>query len=557
MVPRGSGRRVALVTVVAGLVVVASVLLAYRSPRPTPGPADPASSSLTLDLPGPINACSVLNPSASATTTAILDLVRPSAFLTGPTDILFGEGGAIASAELVSLHPETVVYTVDPKLTWSDGHRFSVRDLVAWWHAARAVPSIADDGYRHIASMVVGKKALSVTAVFSHDFADWNLLFRDVNEAGVTSSCDVGNLTRQPSLGPYDVESASTSRVVLISNPQWTANYNRFHRVIIVTDADLSNHDATYFVRYSPVATRALVDNLVAHPRFQGRFGNSSDIEEMTFSPHDALTANPAMRTALSWLLDRRQILAKLFGTFTFTPAVPTSALFSQGQFDYPPRVKGIRATSRDAALVSANVDCRSCAETILRRSGYQRTGQGWRDASGATLSVIVAVGPSSLDHATAALVEAEWETLGVEASELDAATEVQAASMAAAGTADVALFERPTSTTPWWAGRSWDGPGSTDAYTSGVTPAKVNSLFQLAQSTFNPATADLSWLKIDQLLLHDFWVRPLYTVPSLTVWSQDVANVVPSLSLNGLVDQVSDWGITPATATSTTSTVG
>lgn len=557
MVPHGSGRRVALVTVVAGLVVVASVLLVYRSPRPTPGPADPASSSLTLDVPGPFNACSALSPSATATTRAILDLVRPSAFLTGPTDILFGEGGAIASAELVSLHPETVVYTIDPKLRWSDGRPFAVRDLIDWWHAARAVSSVANDGYRQITSMVVGKMGDSVTATFSRDFADWNLLFRDINQAGAASTCAPSDLSRQPSLGPYLVQSASASKVVLVANPEWTVNYNRFHHVIFVTDADLTNHDASYFVKYAPVATQSLVDNLVAHPKFQGRFGNSSEIEELTFSPHDSLTASTRMRTILSWLLDRHVILAKLFGTFTFTPAVPTSALFSQGQYDYPPHHRGVAPTSRDSSLVNPNVDCRRCAESMLRASGYQRSVQGWRDGAGATLSVTVAVGPSDLDHETAALVDAQWEALGIEVTAFDASSESQAASLAATGETDLALFERPTSTTPWWSGRSWDGPAISDAYSSGITPSTVGPLFRSAQSTFNPATADVSWLKIDHVILKDFWVRPLYTVPSLTEWSQSVANVVPSLSLDGLIDQVTGWGITPPTPTSTTTSVG
>ena len=84
--------------------------------------------TLSLALPGPFNGCSVLSPSATATTSAILDLIRPSAFLTGPTNVLFGEGGAIVSAELISLHPEKVVYTVAPKMRWSNHVAFSVND---------------------------------------------------------------------------------------------------------------------------------------------------------------------------------------------------------------------------------------------------------------------------------------------------------------------------------------------------------------------------------------------------------------------------------------------
>ena len=561
MIPRGSGRRVALVVVISGIVVVAATLLAYRRPAPATGPANPATSSLTLSLPGPFNGCSMLSPLANATTSAILDLIRPSAFLTGPTNVLTGEGGAILSAELVSLHPETVVYSVNPKMLWSDGRAFSVRDLITWWRSARSLDSVNGDGYRAISSMTVAKNPTSVTAVFSSDFADWNLLFRDVEQSGATRSCAIQELTTQPSLGPYLVRSATTSRIVLLANPQWTINYNRFHQVIITSSSALPTNGAKYFVKYNPVATKALVEGLVAHPRYLGQFGNSSDLVEMTFSPRATLTSNRPLRVALSWLLDRRRILSDLFGAFTFTPSVPTSALFSQGQVDYPAATTTVAPSSENSALVDPSLDCRACAITLLGRSGYVETPTGWVDSSGAALRVSVVQGPSSLDQQTAALVTHQWRAQGVQVTLHTAATDSAAADMAARGVVDVAVFDRPTGTTPWISARSWDQTPYIDSYPSGVRSPATDQLFTLAQSTFNPATASVIWLKMDRLILHDFWVRPLYTVPSMTEWSGPVANVEPSLSLSGLVDQVSNWGISLPSTTTTlkpaTSSVG
>jgi len=561
VVPRGSGRRVALVVVVSGVVVVAAVLLAYRRPTPATGPANPATSTLTIALPGPFNGCSVLSPEATATTSAVLDLIRPSAFQTGPTNVLTGEGGAIISAELVSLHPETVSYSIDPKMSWTNGRPFSVSDLITWWRAARLLTSVNGDGYRDISSMAISKTGNSVTATFSTDFADWNLLFRDVEQSGVTRSCAVNQLAIQPSLGPYLVESAAPSRIVLLANPEWTINYNRFHEVIITSSTTLPTSGAKYFVKYDPVATESLVENLVAHPRFQGQFGNSSDIVEMTFSPQRALTQSRPLRVALSWLLNRRAILNHLFGSFTFTPSVPTSALFSQGQVDYPVADKTVKPTPRNSAVVDPSQDCDACAVTLLDSLGYFKSTTGWRDATNSALGVVLAEGPSTLDHRTATLVAQQWTAQGITVTITRGSTDAQAAAMAATGTADVAIFDRPTSTTPWTSARSWGETPYLDSYSSGVRTTATNRLFTLAQATFNPATADVTWLKIDHQILTEFWVRPLYTVPSMTEWSGPVANVVPALSLSGLVDQVSNWGITlPSTTTSvksSTSPVG
>ena len=64
----------------------------------------------------------------------------PSAFLTTSAGNLYGENGPIASAELTSLTPETVKYTIAPNEKWSNGtalQRRRPRGLVA----ARASPA--------------------------------------------------------------------------------------------------------------------------------------------------------------------------------------------------------------------------------------------------------------------------------------------------------------------------------------------------------------------------------------------------------------------------------
>src|SRR6202034_4279382 len=76
------------------------------------------SVTLNLSLPGPFNGCSYLSTLATPTTDALLDLTQPSAFVTNPNGTLAGEGGAISSAELTSLSPETVRYTIGANQYW-------------------------------------------------------------------------------------------------------------------------------------------------------------------------------------------------------------------------------------------------------------------------------------------------------------------------------------------------------------------------------------------------------------------------------------------------------
>ncbi len=155
--------------------------------------------------------------------------------------------------------------------------------------------------------------------------------------------------------------------------------------------------------------------------------------------------------------------------------------------------------------------------------------------ASPVPLTVRVGVGPSDLDHAVTRLVVADWKTLGVRVQVVREHSDVAAAAAAATGHVDVALFARPTQTNASFAARSWAGPSYLDTYPRGVRIASVTTLFNEASSIFNPVTAAPTWLQIDQIILSDFWVRPLFTAPSLTIWSSALSPVAGQLHRRGV----------------------
>jgi hypothetical protein len=73
-------------------------------------------------------------------------------------------------------------------------------------------------------------------------------------------------------------------------------------------------------------------------------------------------------------------------------------------------------------------------------------------------------------------------------------------------------------------------------------------SLFKGALTTFNPVTATSTWLKLDQIIMKAFWVRPLFTAPSLSIWSGTLTPVVSSYLVAGFVDQIPTWSKVPIT---------
>jgi peptide/nickel transport system substrate-binding protein len=548
MLSRRRGRALLLVLLTVGAFVV-PVTLSGAVPSSS---VNENAVTLNLSLPGPFNGCSFLSTQATPTTDALLDLTQPSAFVTNPNGTLAGEGGAIASAELTSLSPETVRYTIGTNQYWSDNTWFNGQDLVAWWQRAKTLASVTSDGYRAIKSLTVSTNQLTVTAVFAKPYADWDLLFRDMNEPGAPLSCSIANLVQRASLGPYEVSSATANRVVMVMNPAWTSDPNRFGRVV-VTDtqnypSDASEAYADFTLALSPSSLVALS----SHPTLATRIGSSSNIEEITFSPKSTLSDQLFMREALSWSIERQTLINKEFGAVTFSPSVAASAIYSQGQNQYPggsgTNPVGQATTTTTTPTPGGFADCVSCAVSILKENGYVKSAKGWLSDAGTPLVVHLAIGPSDLDESVAQVVTSDWASIGVKARVVVEPSEVAASTAAASGRADVALLARPTTTTPAYAARSWAGPAYPDSYPSGVRIPEATTLFDEASAIFNPVTASTTWLKFDQLVMSNYWVRPLFTAPSLVVWASELTPVQSSFTLQGLVDQVPTWSMMPPT---------
>jgi len=510
--------------------------------------------TLVLSLPGPFNGCTFLDADATPTTDAILDLLRPSAFLTNTNGTLIGEDGPIASTELTSLAPETVRYTVAANQTWSDGATFTGEDLVAWWQEAKVLPSIVSDGYRAIQSLTISPNGLAVTAVFAHPYADWELLFRDVEAIGTPLGCGIDNLVTRPSLGPYVVHSATPTRVVLVMNPQWALDTNRFGRIVINDTPNISKTTPAAYADYSLTVNRTAIAALSNEPRLLSHIGSSADIEELTFAPGTLVTTVLGVREALSWSIQRQSIIDQLFGQVTFSPSVAASAIYSQGQSQYPGSSGsgpvGQSSTTTTVPTTSGLSDCESCALAVLKANGFTRSASGWTSAAGQPLTVQLGVGPSALDESVSTLIEADWTAIGIPTTVVNEPTETATAQAAASSTVDVALFTRPTATTPTYAARSWAGPAYSNTYPSGVRAPSVTTLYSQASGIFNAVTASATWLKLDQVIMTDFWVRPLFTAPSLAVWSSGLVLVNGSFTVQGFVDQIPTWSLTPPSPT-------
>lgn len=536
-----SARLLGVALALAGLTIP---MTASAKPLPTQTARD---STIQVVLPGPLTSCPSFDARSSASSLALFDLIRPSAFLTNPNDFLVGAQGPISSAELISLTPQTVQYTLARGAKWTDGQPFVGADLVAWWQLLRGYSGVASNGYRAIRSMEL-EAGNKVTAVFSRPYSDWTTLFRDVEQRGASLSCSWASLLSRPSLGPYRLVSANERRWVLVRDEGWQPNGRRFGRVVVTVSSRVDLSGESPAVAFSQHLDPLQISLLASHPMMLGKIGPSNVLEELVFNSSRPVTRISAVRSALGWSIDRLGLISRMWSLTTQSVATATSALYTQGQPNYPGgglSIPSLTTTTVSVPTVpTAGQDCLTCAVQMLQSAGGQLVDGRWNMPQIGPLIIQLGVGPTGVDHVSARAVARSWRRLGASVSLVYYASGNAAAAAAASGEVDAAIFERQMKATVPYAALSWVGPNYRDGYPSGYRTAQWNAMFNSAMSNLNPATAQADWAQLDGSILASGFVRPLFTLPSLTEWSNDVATVITGDSVEAFLDQLPSWSI-------------
>jgi hypothetical protein len=480
---------------------------------------------------------------------AIEDLLYPSAFQTNPHNYLVGTTSPFSSAELISLKPERVLYSIAPGHHWSNGWSFTGKDLVAWWNYAKTQPSLDQLGYSSISDLKVSRNGLSVLASFSKPFSAWNELFRDVLERKSSMACNLGSLVSRPTLGPYTAVRVSASSVVLRASAAWRANPLRFGTIVFTTTTPSRSTMVGNFLGYSTNFSSSALSSLSSSPLLTAQVNESDAIVSLGFSSSLGIPSTQTLlREGLSRIINRTSLITKELSAVTFANTPATSALFSQGQVDYPSGTsKSVLTTTTTQS--SAGSDCPSCAIAELAAAGYRQSSGRLLDAKGGQLAVSLGVGPTPYDKQSGAIVAATWRGAGAYVSEVRFPSDQGVAAALRAGRIQAGVYERPTTFSPFQAGRSWFGGSANDAFSSSFASSVTAAIAQQAMTQFNPVSALPSWQSLDTYVLNHYYVRPLFTPPALTVWSSSIGNFSQANTLLGLVDQVPNWLLTvPAT---------
>jgi peptide/nickel transport system substrate-binding protein len=163
-----------------------------------------------------------LNPHVPAGDTAATKMVAaltdPQIFEVDPDLTPDLDTNFVQNAEVVSVNPQVVTYTLNPLATWSDGVPIGLQDFLFNWkeQVSAGNPTFASTsnlGYSDIQTITGSSTSDTVRVVFAHPYGDWEDLFNNLIPAHVSSVLGWAEGFSHPgqtafvSGGPYEVAS--------------------------------------------------------------------------------------------------------------------------------------------------------------------------------------------------------------------------------------------------------------------------------------------------------------------------------------------------------------
>ncbi|MFD2419219.1 ABC transporter family substrate-binding protein [Amycolatopsis pigmentata] len=465
----------------------------------------------------------------------------------------------ISSAEVTSTNPQTIVYKINPKASWSDGTPVDVNDFIYNWKTQNGTDcpkcSVASTaGYDDIATITGADNGKTVTVTMKQPFADWKTMWSssgamypahiaaqqgDQNTPdGLKKSFDwFGTTVPTYSAGPWKLDNfQSNVSATLVPNPGWWGTKPKLERVIyrIITDANqeptaLQNNEVQVIYPQPQVDLVKQVKNI---PNVSSFIGLGLTWEHFDFNLKTPALQNLALRKALFTAVDRQALINKTVGQFT-------DKVKPLNNNNFMPQQAGYKDVITSTGQGTGNIDN---AKKILTDAGYKIDGGKLKDPSGAAvpdLRIRYTVGNQIRQN--------ECELFAQAAQQLGVTVKVDPTddlgTTTTTGDYDVIVFAWVAS--PFvYAGAVQNWLSTSDSnYGHWVNPASDDLIRKANQETDLTKAAD-ELNQANQIMADDAYVLPLYQKPTFIAAQDKVGNVRNDSTLDGPVYNLESWGL-------------
>src|SRR5215467_1697900 len=291
----------------------------------------------------------------------ILDQVWPTPFVTQPNATVKLNTQFITSAKVTSTNPQTVVYQINPKATWSDGTPISATDFVYNWQAQSGNPKYKDvggkaflpastSGYNQISSVTESNGGKTVTVVFSKPFADWEALFGDLMPAHIASKVGFNNGFQtfghavQVSGGPYEIQSYSKGETLVeVPNPKYWGPKPHLSKIVYrfilddSQDAPAISSGEVHIVN-PVIPSVSYADSIKAIPNFTATVSPGLEFQHIDFNESNPYLAKLPVREAIMLGTNRQQMIQRIVAPIftTVSPSLASKAVVLNNRIYMP-----------------------------------------------------------------------------------------------------------------------------------------------------------------------------------------------------------------------------
>ncbi|MFN2496584.1 MAG: ABC transporter substrate-binding protein [Pseudonocardiaceae bacterium] len=546
---------------------------AYRAPETTSAPA------IFVALGSPYSAYN--NATADMNrldNTVVLNQVLVDPFVVDGNGTFLLNSDVMLSAELTSQDPQVVTYRIKPGVTWSDGEAWDCDDFYLAWLArsGNAVVS-GPDGNKitYFNAATTGgqqwangecRDGLTFVETYESPYVEWrrnyvqnailpaHVLERvtgipDITALGPQSAPvdlqKVGaawnggwigfNPDTMPASGPYRIDRVQPDgQVVLVRNEKWMGNPGGPEQIVFIPVTDggaavqgLQNQELNVVsLPADPVLAdrlRALSDQGVI---FEVRGG--PDMVDLNLNLARPLFQDPVLRAAFAECIDRNEVVEELVRGVSPVAQPLGSVTFVPGDSEY-----------EDHYADKMPADTQQ-AQLTLERAGWVLGEDGVYSRAGQRLSFAISHDGSPSHSRAVELIRTHCRQAGMEI--IDGAApggglgDVLARRAFDVALTTVSLVPRVSSIAERYGGR-----GGLN-YQSYLNP-EVDDALAVAATEYVAAFQTQALLRADQLIAADLVSFPLFQVPIMWAYRNNIGNVFRH-SCDGVTWNANEWQV-------------
>jgi peptide/nickel transport system substrate-binding protein len=502
----------------------------------------------------------------------ILDQVWPSVYVTQPNATVALNTELVTSAKVTSSSPQTIVYQINPKATWSDGTPISATDFIYSWQAQSGNPKYKDvggkaflpastSGYNQISTVTGSNGGKTVTVVFAKPFADWQSLFGDLMPAhiaekvGFNSGFQTFGSAVKVSGGPFEIQSYTKGEdLVEVPNPKYWGPKPHLSKIVyrfILDDSQdapaISSGEVNIVNPVIPSV--AYADGIKSISNFTASVLPGLEFQHIDFNESNPYLAKLAVREAIALGTNRTQMIQRIVAPIfsTVNPADVSKAQVLNNRIYMP-----IQPTYQNTSGSMGTFDPTKAKQLLtsagmkMGSDGYMQPSFGPLKGKDFSLSISTTSGVP-VRQQIEELFQADMKAIGIKIKIQNYDASTLFGTVGPKGEFDLIQFA--------WVGSPFES-GNQSIYCSYTNTSvcgsnwdhyadpKVDSLFNQALSDLNPTTDASLYNQIDALLWKDMATLPLFENPVYYGYSTKYANLVPNPSSVGIPWNAQDWAL-------------